>query len=161
MKKISLLAVALAAATFGALASGYTHSLLVNYKSGDVVEFQFEDEPKMVFVDDEIEITANGNEGYLLQPIANIQNLTFSQKEAGVEGLKADGKHIVVTCNGKMLTMKGLNANAPLSIYSVSGMLCEKAVADGDGAISLSLHRLPAGVYVAATPEYTFKFVKK
>lgn len=161
MKKISILAVALAASVFGAFAAGYTHSLLVNYKSGNVVEFQFEDEPKMVFVDDGVEITAKGSGDYLLESVADIRNLTFSEKESlGVGNLK-DSKHVVVTYDGDILSMKGLSKNAPLYIYSATGTLCEKAVADGDGTISLYLHRLPTGVYVAATQEHTFKFVKK
>lgn len=160
MKRFIISALAVAALTLGASAAEFTHSFVVNLKSGATVEYQFADDPVMTFEGEDIKVTALKGET-LLEPVADVQNITFTATPTGVSEVAADGSHIVVRYDGLTLSVAGLGAGSRLCVYSVDGVLRASAEADEAGLVSVPVQELPGGVYVAASKEHKFKFVKK
>lgn len=161
MKRLIVSAFVLAVLPLGIFAAEFAHSLLVTLASGTTVEYRFENTPVIQFVGDDIEITANDSET-LRQPVADVVNFTFSAREVvGIGEVRATGEHIVVSYDGAVLSVTGLHPGSVMGIYSTNGTLCAKVTADGDGAASLSVQQLPDGIYVAASAEHQFKFIKK
>ncbi len=158
MKKIIIMAIAFVASSFGVFAQ-VSHSLLVNFKDGKVVEYAFSDMPTVMFSGDNLEIISEtGND--LPQPAADLKNFTFKTNGAGVEAV-GEKSHVVVRYDGATLAISGLSAASVVNVYSVAGTLCKNAKADADGAVSLDVRDLASGVYVASSQEHTFKFIKK
>lgn len=154
-------ALALAVMAAGALAAKYSHAFVINLKSGTTVEYQFSEQPVATFVGDDMSIQTKGGEK-LLQPIAEITNITFVATETGgIDGVAATGSDVVVRFDGSVLHISGLEAGSDVRVFTVGGTMCRSAVADEAGILTVAVGDLNAGVYVVASKEHSFKFVKK
>lgn len=86
------------------------------------------------------------------------ENITIGTVD-GVQGVtKLPGD---VKVQNNVVTVNGIAANAPVSIYSVDGKLVKTVNADANGYVSISIDELASGIYVVKSATVTFKMNKK
>lgn len=153
-------ALAIAALSMQAFAVNYTHSLLVNFNSGETMEFQFEDYPVVTFSGENLTVKddAGANNEIL---VADVKNLTFGKTETGIEQVADDADRVTVAIDSEYLAMGGLAAGQTVNIYSVAGMLRASGTVGDDGSVKIGIASLEQGVYVVSSNSKVFKFVKK
>ena len=157
MKKI-FLAAALALSSLAMMAESYAHSLIVNKKSGETVEYKFEADPKVTF--DAADMVITTGDAQVRHAIADLEKLSFT-KTVGIEQVEANKSDIRVAVTSSQVTVEGLTPGMNVSIYSIDGRAVANAVADTQGTVQVSIDNLPAGIYVAASEAHSFKFAKK
>ncbi len=153
----ALLALTLAPASLVKADSNY--SLLVNTADGNSIEYQFEYLPVATFEGNEMIITDDRNVKGVRYAIENVVNMTIKSGTSGVEGV-ADANHVKIAVANDILSVSGLEAEVQVMVYDAAGKLVASALADQNGAISLSIGNLGKGVYVVALPNQSFKFIR-
>ena len=138
-------------------AARYNHSLIVNLKSGDKVEYKFEADPQVSFSGADMVIKAGDQT--VKHAIPDLENLTFT-KTVGINDARADKAEIAVSVSKNEVIVEGLQPGMTLSVYTADGRRAASATAAADGSARLSTDGLAPGVYVASTPLNSFKFAK-
>lgn len=134
------------------------YSLYVNTAAGDAVEYKFADKPVATFSGEDLVITTTGAAA-VNYPMADVKNITFKTTTvSGVEDVAATD-HLAITLTKTELRVCGLADGAEVSVYSVAGQLMARAEAR-QGEVVIAIAELPEGVYAAAVPGHSFKFVK-
>lgn len=157
MKRYIIAVVALVLSAAAMMAQTVEHSLVVNKKSGETVEYKFKNDPKVSFVEQDMVITTGTDNVH--HPIADLQNLTFS-KTVGLDNVTDKKADIIVTFTGETIIFEGLDEGMVLAIFSLDGKKLADGRADSDGRATVAISDLEAGVYVASSPIHSFKFVK-
>lgn len=148
----------MALAAIGASAENFAHSLIVNKKSGESVEYKFEADPRVTF--DAEDMVISTGDATVRHAIADLEKLTFT-KTVGLDKVEASNVGISVAVTASYVSVKGLESGARLSVYALDGRFMADAVADASGAVTVNITNLSAGIYVAASDAHSFKFVKK
>ncbi len=159
MKKIIIAVMVMLFGMAYASAQDYERTYFeLNTTDGGKIRFMFDDEPEMTFDGEEIVITDYSGES-VRYAMANVANLTFDKLTVSVEGVEADDA-VQVAISKESISVSGLAANAEVALYSLSGAKVASATADTDGNAVVSLEGIAGGVYVAAMPGHTFKFIR-
>lgn len=157
MKKF-ILAAALALTSVAMFAESFAHSLIVNKKSGETVEYKFEADPQVTF--DAGDMVIATGEQQVRHAIADLEKLTFS-KVVGLDKVEANNSDIRVAVTSSYVSVEGIAPGMVLSIYSLDGRSLTSAPADAQGSVQIGIDQLAPGIYVAASEAHSFKFVKK
>jgi hypothetical protein len=157
MKKF-ILAAALALTSVAMFAESFAHSLIVNKKSGETVEYKFETDPQVTF--DAGDMVIATGEQQVRHAIADLEKLTFS-KVVGLDKVEANNSDIRVAVTSSYVSVEGIAPGMVLSIYSLDGRSLTSATADAQGSVQIGIDQLAPGIYVAASEAHSFKFVKK
>lgn len=158
MKKYIFAALAVIASAFSASAQDYDYTLLVNTKEGNTVEFAFKYYPVATFDGDEVVIASDNNIEDIRYNMGDIENFTFKKAPSGVQNVNAADLRVKVT--KEYMTVEGLEANAEVKLYNANGAMVAAATANAAGYVNIDLTGLGAGVFVAAMPGNTFKFIR-
>ncbi|MDE7413195.1 MAG: hypothetical protein K2N05_05315 [Muribaculaceae bacterium] len=159
MKKYILSVIAIMASVFSMSAEEKkVYSLFVNTVSGEKIEYAFEKKPVATFEGENMIITVADAPG-VEYPMSDIENITLEGKLSGIAdaSVSADMK---ITLTDSFLRVIGIDAGAPVRIYSANGSLVASTNADSFGMCEISLENLVKGIYVVAAPGHSFKFVK-
>ena len=148
----------MALAAIGASAENFAHSLIVNKKSGESVEYKFEADPKVTFDAEDMVITTG--DATVRHAIIDLENLKFT-KTVGLDKVEASKAEISVAVTASYVSVQGLEAGARLAVYALDGRPMADAAADASGTATVNISNLSAGIYVAAADAHSFKFVKK
>lgn len=144
-----------------------THFLQVNFnnESEAMVEYAFNQSPEAVFSGSELVIMANEDSGAgkveARYEMSDIKSLTIRTDMSGVEDVIDEVKSLRIYMTSTDLTITGLGFGSELSIYDTAGRLATRVSADSDGRAVVSIASLDNGVYIATTPQHSFKFIKK
>ena len=155
MKKYIMAAAALLMAA-GSYASDY--KLQVNLKDGKSVEFDFAAAPLATFENSDMTIKVNGQDKYTYV-IADVENMKITGTGTGIGKATLAGRPSF-RIEGGILSGKGTQAGARITIYDTGGALAASATADETGAFSVAIDSLPKGVYVVNATGIQFKFIK-
>lgn len=131
--------------------------LVIWQKDGSKVSYNLDERPKTTFTTDDLVITtATTTINY---PLAKIQRYTYEGGSLSVRDIKADG--ISISHEGDIIIVKGLTTGKTVVVYSVDGKQLMAKRSDGSDSLTLSLAKLPAGVYMIKADEITYKFLKR
>lgn len=136
-----------------------SYSLLVNTTDGNTVEYAFEYLPIATFEGDEMIITDDRNVEGVRYAMDNVINMTIKSVETGIDQVEESNGIKVSTSDG-ILRVSGVDADSRLMIYDTAGNLVASATADADGCVCVRISDLGKGVYVAALPKLSFKFIR-
>lgn len=93
--------------------------------------------------------------------MADVKSLTIRTEKSAVEHVADDVQSVRIYITDVDLTMTGLNGGVELSVFDTAGRLSAQTQADAEGKATISIASLVNGVYVASTPQHSFKFIKK
>lgn len=160
-KHIFAALIALALAPCASVKAEKSYSLFVNTVEGQTVEYAFEYLPIATFEGDEMIITDDRSIGGTRFAMDNVVNMTFKAESdpSAVDKVAEDG-HIKVSVAGDVIMVSGLEADSSLTVYDASGKTVASATADQYGTAELNIGNLGKGVFVAAMPDYSFKFIR-
>lgn len=131
--------------------------LVIWQKDGSKVSYNLDERPKTTFTTDELVITtATTTINY---PLAKIQRYTYEGGSLSVRDVKTDG--ITISHEGDVIIVKGLVMGKSVAVYSVDGIQRLVKRSDGSDYLTLSLAKLPAGVYMIKADEINYKFLKR
>lgn len=165
MKKYIFAAVAALATSV--CVAGETHFLQVNFndESTSMVEYAFSQAPEATFDGSEVVIKAEELLGEEIIEVryemADVKSLTIRTEKSAVEHVADDVQSVCIYITDVDLTMTGLNGGVELSVFDTAGRLAAQTQADAEGKATISIASLVNGVYVASTPQHSFKFIKK
>lgn len=132
-----------------------TQALTVYTDNGEVT-FLFRDKPEMTFDGEDALLSTTKGESVRF-PMAEIKNIVFGSVNS-VKGVAASG--VTVSLEGELLAVGGLEPGAQVKVFTAAGAMVAEASAAADGRVELQLGNLASGVYVAAIPGHTFKFIR-
>ena len=160
-KHIFAALIALALAPCVALGAEKSYSLFVNTADGKTVEYAFEYLPIATFEGDEMIITDDRNVKGTRFAMDNVVNMTLkADTDPSAVDKIAEAGHVKVAVAGDVLTVSGLEAGSGLTVYDAAGKTVASATADEYGTAELNIGNLGKGVFVAAMPNYSFKFIR-
>ncbi len=160
MKKIIIALAAIVTSAFGVQATEYSNSLLVNKTDGSTVEYRFADVPVATIEGDDLKIEVLMTRESVLYPMNEIKNLTFKKEVSGVEGIVADGNHVMFGLSGDILEAAGLEAGTEIAIFDLGGVMRISAKADADGCATIKVSDLGQGVFLVKGGKHMFKFIR-
>ena len=135
----------------------HAQRLVIWQKDGSKVSYNLDERPKTTFTTEDLVITtATTTINY---PLSKIQRSTYDGGSLSVRDIKADG--INISHEGDIIVVKGLASGKSVTVYSIDGKQLLSKLSDGSDRLTLSLAKLPAGVYVIKGDEITYKFLKR
>ena len=139
--------------------SGTLHAqrLVIWQKDGSKVSYNLDEQPKTTFTTEDLVITTTTTT--INYPLAKIQRYTYEGGSLSVRDIKADG--ISISHEGDIVIVKGLANGKSVTVYSIDGKQLLTKRSDGSDRLTLSLAKLPAGVYMIKADEITYKFLKR
>lgn len=133
-------------------------ALRVHLHSGEMQVFLLASEPVITFAAEKCHIaSADFSADYDMSQIHHAD--VVADASAGLEDEQIS--LVVDLSDPDAVTIHGLSANAPVSLYSISGIAQRSASADDAGTASISLAGLQSGVYIVTTNQTTFKIYRK
>ncbi len=160
MKKlISALALSLAFAG-NALAQDDlgTANLVVHTGDGQSIEYSFAVEPIVTFEGNDLVLT-DIDETRVVYPMSEGIRFTFTNINTGVKDVKATPSMSIRLVNG-IVTIAGLEPNAPVMVYDLAGRRVASAVADSAGSAVVNTQGWNTGAYVFTAKGQSFKIIK-
>ena len=158
MKKyISAIIMALAVC-LSASAADAAHILVVKAKSGTETEFKFAESPLAIFSEGQFVFSANNGLQSLMLDVADFDSFYFKTAEGGVTDTELQRASFTLTPDA--ISAQHLAPNAEVKVFNAAGVQLISAIADADGAVTISLTHLAAGTYILSEDNYSFKFTK-
>lgn len=153
-----------AAASLIALAAGAVesapHSLVITKKSGETVEYKFADQPVATFEGADMVITLALTGTQVTYPAAQVATLTVTPRTLGVDDAAVAVPTVTFEIAPEAITCSGLAAGTRVALYAADGRIVASAAANADGSAVIALGGTPAGVYIVAAGNESFKFIK-
>ncbi|MCH5239388.1 MAG: hypothetical protein J1F38_04135 [Muribaculaceae bacterium] len=126
-----------------------TQTLLINGEKVDKVV------SSITFDGDNV-VLNYGNESESIDMSKVLLSLEYN---AGINDLKMFNFNSKI--EGGKLIVEGLEAGAPISVYSLNGVKESSGKADGNGKAILNIDSFPSGVYIMRSGNNFVKFVKR
>lgn len=155
MKKILLiLAVIFSLPTFA------DHHLVIEINDSKQHSYSLSDKPVITFDNDRLFIKTDKIE--IDYPISNIVKYYFIElDETGVEDIKNDVDNInFIYTNPDFLCVEGINGDADINIYDISGRVCAVNSTKSDNCMKIELSTLKKGVYIIKVNNHSFKITR-
>ncbi|MBO5866318.1 MAG: T9SS type A sorting domain-containing protein [Bacteroidaceae bacterium] len=155
MKKILLiLAVIFSLPTFA------DHHLVIEINDSKQHSYSLSDKPVITFDNDRLFIKTDKIE--IDYPISNIVKYYFIElDETGVEDIKNDVDNInFIYTNPDFLCVEGINGDADINIYDISGRVCAVNSTKSDNCMKIELNTLKKGVYIIKVNNHSFKITR-
>lgn len=137
--------------------SAHAQRLVIWQKDGSKVSYNLDEQPKTTFTTEDLVITTMTTT--INYPLAKIQRYTYEGGTLSVRDVKPDG--ISISHDGNLVIVKGLANGKTVAVHRVDGVQLLAKRSDGSDRLTLSLEKLPAGVYVIKADEITYKLLKR
>ncbi len=156
MSFMALMALLLLPASLRA-ADGNGQLLVLTQTDGNVSKFALSDAPVITYSGNDIVVTCG--DAVLQTSMANIEAVTFGKGEpTAINEMRKED--VVPSFSFNTASFEGLQAGAPITIYSLDGKMMSGAKADVEGKARIDLSDLQKGVYILHTPNKSFKIKK-
>ena len=135
--------------------------VVVEQANGSKAEYLLTTEPRITYVDNEVNITST--EVTVKLDVADVKKVYLSETSSnatGVQEVKASESVIVDLTDGK-LSLNGLKNGSPVALYSVDGRQLYAGTASAAGTLTLPLGTLHGGMIIVKTSTQSFKIIKK
>ena len=158
MKKLllSLLLFAFSALTFAQKKD--VLSLLM--KDGTSVYFLLEEKPLITFENSDVKVVSSTDEAVLER--AQVDRFEFvDEVPTAIEELEEEIAREKFEMTRHAILLSGLAHGCKVQLFSISGQSILATAANENGAVTISIDSLPAGIYLVNYNEITIKFIKQ
>ena len=137
---------------------GTVTSLILLLKDGTTQTYELAEQPVITVVGTELKIVANHADVSI--PLTDVVRYTFQKRSTtGID--EADSNREAIDYNDGVLTLSGLEAGTPISLYTIDGRLLQAHTVADDGTYRQSLASLRQGVYVVKVNHKSYKIIKR
>lgn len=136
---------------------GTVTSLILLLKDGTTQTYELAEQPVITVVGTELKIVANHADVSI--PLSDVVRYTFQKRTTGID--EVDTNQEVIDYKDGVLTLSGLEAGTPISLYTIDGRLLQAHTVAGDGTYRQSLASLRQGVYVVKVNHKSYKIMKR
>lgn len=134
-----------------------SQTLVIWQKDGSKVYYSLDEQPKTTFTTEELVITTNN--ATINYPLGKIQRYTYEGGSLGINDIKAQG--VTISHHGDEIIVIGIPVGKYIYVYSVDGKQLLSKQSDGSNRQTLSLSKLPTGVYIIKAETINYKFLKR
>lgn len=131
--------------------------LIIWQKDGSKVSYNLDEQPKTTFTTEYLVITTTTKT--INYPLSQILRYTYEGGSLSVHNIEVKG--ISVTQKEDEIIVDGLPAGKSATIFAVDGKQLLSKRSDGSNHITLSLSKLPSGVYIVKAEAVTYKITKR
>lgn len=136
---------------------GTVTSLILLLKDGTTQTYELAEQPVITVVGTELKIVANHADVSI--PLSDVVRYTFQKRTTGID--EVDTNQEVIDYKDGVLTLSGLEAGTPISLYTIDGRLLQAHTVADDGTYRQSLASLRQGVYVVKVNHKSYKIMKR
>jgi hypothetical protein len=137
---------------------GTVTSLILLLKDGTTQTYELAEQPVITVVGTELKIVANHADVSI--PLTDVVRYTFQKRSTtGID--EVDTNQEVIDYKDGVLTLSGLEAGTPISLYTIDGRLLQAHTVADDGTYRQSLASLRQGVYVVKVNHKSYKIMKR
>lgn len=136
---------------------GTVTSLILLLKDGTTQTYELAEQPVITVVGAELKIVANHADVSI--PLSDVVRYTFQKRTTGID--EVDTNQEVIDYKDGVLTLSGLEAGTPISLYTIDGRLLQAHTVADDGTYRQSLASLRQGVYVVKVNHKSYKIMKR
>ena len=136
---------------------GTVTSLILLLKDGTTQTYELAEQPVITVVGAELKIVANHADVSI--PLSDVMRYTFQKRTTGID--EVDTNQEVIDYKDGVLTLSGLEASTPISLYTIDGRLLQAHTVADDGTYRQSLASLRQGVYVVKVNHKSYKIMKR
>lgn len=158
MKKLllSLLLFAFSALTF----AQKKDVLSILMKDGTSVYFLLEEKPLITFENSDVKVVSSTDEAVLER--AQVDRFEFvDEVPTAIEELEEEIAREKFEMTRNAIHLSGLAPGCKVQLFSISGQSILATAANENGAVTISIDSLPAGIYLVNYNEITIKFIKQ
>ena len=137
--------------------SAKSQTLVIWQKDGSKVYYALDEQPKTTFTAEDLVITTNN--ATINYPLSKIQRYTYEGGSLGINDIKAQG--VAISHHGDEIIVIGLPVGKYIYVYGVDGKQLLSRQCDGSNRQTLSLSKLPTGVYIIKAETINYKFLKR
>lgn len=134
-----------------------SQTLVIWQKDGSKVYYSLDEQPKTTFTAEDLVITTNKTT--INYPLSKIQRYTYEGGSLGINDVKSQG--ICIAHYGDEFFVTGLPYGKSIAVYSADGKKLLSKQSDGSSRQTLSLSKLPTGVYIIKAETINYKFMKR
>ena len=136
---------------------GTVTSLILLLKDGTTQTYELAEQPVITVVGTELKIVANHADVRI--PLSDVVRYTFQKRTTGID--EVDTNQEVIDYKDGVLTLSGLEAGTPISLYTIDGRLLQAHTVADDGTYRQSFASLRQGVYVVKVNHKSYKIMKR
>ena len=136
---------------------GTVTSLILLLKDGTTQTYELAEQPVITVVGAELKIVANHADVSI--PLSDVMRYTFQKRTTGID--EVDTNQEVIDYKDGVLTLSGLEAGTPISLYTIDGRLLQAHTVADDGTYRQSFASLRQGVYVVKVNHKSYKIMKR
>lgn len=136
---------------------GTVTSLILLLKDGTTQTYELAEQPVITVVGTELKIVANHADVSI--PLSDVVRYTFQKRTTGIDEVGTNQE--VIDYKDGVLTLSGLEAGTPISLYTIDGRLLQAHTVADDGTYRQSLASLRQGVYVVKVNHKSYKIIKR
>ena len=158
MKKLllSLLLFAFSALTF----AQKKDVLSILMKDGTSVYFLLEEKPLITFENSDVKVVSSTDEAVLER--AQVDRFEFvDEVPTAIEELEEEIAREKFEMTRHAILLSALAPGCKVQLFSISGQSILATAANENGAVTISIDSLPAGIYLVNYNEITIKFIKQ
>lgn len=133
-------------------------TVLFYTNEGQQIAYSFDDMPKYVFKDNNTSLYLTTKKTSVTYSVENLKKFTFSQVPSGIDKAK-NSTEVAQSVDG-ILIFSGYAAGSSIFVCDGSGKIVATAKASAQGAATLSLQRLPKGVYLVKAGKMSMKILR-
>ena len=134
--------------------------IIVELTSGEKMEYQLADHPKMVYDGQTVKLTTDGvSLSYTPSEIAKVTTGEVDDESSGIEELKSFTGEINI--NSGFVRLSGFQSNESVRIYSMDGTIRATYYTHSDGSLVVPLSSLQSGISVIRVNKETIKISRR
>ena len=134
-----------------------SQTLVIWQKDGSKVYYSLDEQPKTTFTIEDLVITTSTKT--INYPLSQIQRYTYEGGSLSVHDVEVKG--VNVTQHEDEIIVDGLPVGKSANIFAVDGKLLLSKRSDGTNRLTISLSKLPSGVYIIKAESVTYKITKR
>ena len=158
MKKLLL---SLLLFTFSALTFAQKKDVLgIFMKDGTTVYFLLAEKPLITFENSDVKVVSSTDEAVLVR--SQVDRFEFvADVPTDVEDVQEEVEREKFELTRNAIHLSGLTPGCKVQLFSIGGQSILATAANENGAVTISIDSLPAGIYLVNYNEITIKFIKQ
>lgn len=158
MKKLLL---SLLLFTFSALTFAQKKDVLgIFMKDGTSVYFLLAEKPLITFENSDVKVVSSTDEAVLVR--SQVDRFEFvADVPTDVEDVQEEVEREKFELTRNAIHLSGLTPGCKVQLFSIGGQSILATAANENGAVTISIDSLPAGIYLVNYNEITIKFIKQ
>ena len=147
--------------TFSALTFAQKKDVLgIFMKDGTSVYFLLAEKPLITFENSDVKVVSSTDEAILVR--SQVDRFEFvADVPTDVEDVQEEVEREKFELTRNAIHLSGLTPGCKVQLFSIGGQSILATAANENGAVTISIDSLPAGIYLVNYNEITIKFIKQ